>query len=241
MQDPQAAEQGPDARQVGIVGMLGAEDHVEMTRNTKLQASLSRINQKFSQMNDTLDSGELFLDAIYDEGITSGGVKVVADHGPHTFVFGVDMYKGTLDQKLIAGSELQSYPEPYGLPPVSVTRPDIASSALYLNDSILLGNFSFTPGIRFDHNDISGSFISPSLGMTYIANENTVLRVSVARGFTTPPLGFSEGGGLLLDPNPDLTREEVWSSQFGFETGAFRFFWLPSCPMVLRLLYWCVK
>jgi vitamin B12 transporter len=80
------------------------------------------------------------------------------------------------------------------------------------------GRWTFTPGIRYDYNTISGSFISPSLGITYKFDESIVLRSSLSRGFTSPPLGFTSGSGLFVDPNPSLKPEKVISYQLGLES-----------------------
>jgi len=50
----------------------------------------------------------------------------------------------------------------------------------------------------------------------------------VARGFTIPPLSWTSGGGLFLDPNPSLDPEEVWSYQAGVESAALRYLWVKA-------------
>lgn len=50
----------------------------------------------------------------------------------------------------------------------------------------------------------------------------------MARGFTIPPLSWSAGGALFLDPNPSLDREKVVSYQAGIETAALRYLWLKG-------------
>ena len=98
--------------------------------------------------------------------------------------------------------------------------------AIFFNDTITIGHWSITPGIRYDHNSISDDFISPSIGVTYGWSEKTLIRMTCARGFNTPTLSILSGGGLFLDPNPDLDPEEVWSYQAGVETAAIPYCWL---------------
>jgi len=201
-----------------------------LTRELSINLSLYRFDQKFDLMNDALglgmvgSAGEPYLDTTYDEAKTGGSGKLVWTHGSHTAVLGMDIEKGALDQTLHAGSFLQSM----GLPETTVTHPDIEKWALYVNDTIVIDRWSITPGVRYDHNSITGSFTSPSLGITYRLGEETIVRASVARGFTIPPLSWTSGGSLFLDPNPDLEPEKVWSYQAGVESAALKYLWAKA-------------
>ncbi len=195
-----------------------------------LNASFYRFEQKFDLMNTALglgmigSPGELYLDTTCDEAKTGGSGKLVWTHGKHTAVLGMDVERGALDQTLHAGSFLQSM----GLSETTVTNPDIQKWALYANDTIVIDRWSFTPGIRYDHNSITSSFTSPSLGITYRLGEETIARASAARGFTIPPLSWTSGGALFLDPNPNLEPEKVWSYQAGVESAALKYLWMKG-------------
>lgn len=188
------------------------------------------FKQKSTQENDALGSGmngtagDLFLKTIFDEQTIGGSAKLVWQPNIHTVVLGTDFLHGDLDQTQDAGQALQSF----GVPATATSRPEMSRWALFANDTIAFENLSITPGIRYDYNDITGSFVSPSLGATYSLGGNTIFRASVARGFTIPPLVTTSGGGLFLDPNPDLDPEEDWSYQAGFETAAARYFWIKA-------------
>ena len=201
-----------------------------LTRELGLNVSFHRYKQKSVLMNDVLGlglsgpSGELFLENICDEETTAGGGKLVWTHGAHTAVLGVDASHGRLDQTLHAGPLLQSM----DVPATSTTHPDIDQWAIYTNDTIIIERWSVTPGIRYDHNSITGPFVSPSLGVTYRLGEDSIVRASAARGFTIPPLSWTSGGALFLDPNPSLGPENVWSYQAGVESAAFRYLWLKA-------------
>jgi vitamin B12 transporter len=144
--------------------------------------------------------------------------------GLHTAVLGIDADRGTLDQTLQAGPVLQSF----GVPATSAVQPAIDKRAFYANDTIALDRWTITPGVRYDYNSIIGSFVSPSLGVTYKLGENSLARASVARGFTLPPLSTTSAGGLFLEPNPALKHESIWSYQAGLESAAARYFWVKG-------------
>jgi len=169
-------------------------------------------------------AGELFLKTSYTEETTGGSGKLVWRHGIHTAVLGVDLSRGKLAQTITAGSVLQLY----GVLPSFSTQPDIDKRAIYINDTIIIDRWAITPGIRYDHNSVTGSFVSPSLGVTYKLGENSILRASVARGFTIPPLSWTSGGALYLDPNPSLDSETVWSYQAGAETSVINYLRLKA-------------
>ena len=175
-------------------------------------------------LGSTGSAGELFREDYADEKTTGGSGKLVWRHGVHTAVLGVDLSSGKFDQTIIAGSVLQFD----GVPASSSTQPDIDKQAIYINDTIIIDRWAITPGVRYDHNSITGSFISPSLGVTYKLGEDSILRASVARGFTIPPLSWTSGGALYLDPNPSLDPEEVWSYQAGVETSVINYLWLKA-------------
>jgi vitamin B12 transporter len=201
-----------------------------LNREFSLNFSVYNFKQKSVITSDSLglgstgSAGELYLDTSYDEETTGGSGKLVWRHGVHTAVIGVDLSSGKLDQAIIAGSVLQLY----GVPASSSTQPDIDKRAIYINDTFVIDRWAITPGIRYDHNSVTGSFVSPSLGVTYRLGEDSILRASVARGFTIPPLSWTSGGYLFTDPNPSLDPEEVWSYQAGAETGAINYLWLKA-------------
>ncbi len=165
------------------------------------------------------DSGELYRETIYDEEVAGAYGKLTWRHKRHSGILGFDITHGTLRQEIISGKS--SLLE--GVPPVSETRPQTTEWAVYTTGSFVFGDFVLIPGVRFDHNDISGSFFSPSLGMTCRIGKHSLLRASLARGFRSPPLSYTSGGGVFLDPNPSLEAESVWSYQVGIETVAVKY------------------
>lgn len=170
------------------------------------------------------DAGDVYKQLTEKNKKIGGHAEWVLRHGSHKAVLGIEGEKGALDRYTSVGPKLQTY----GIPAEIASHPDIEQWAVFLNDTITWGRYSISPGIRFDYNDITGRFISPSLGITRRMGENSLLRVSVSRGFTIPPLMAMSGGALLLDANSDLDSEEMWSYQAGFETTALRYLWLKG-------------
>lgn len=169
-------------------------------------------------------TGSLYLGSrIYNE---SAGIKaqIVRNRNNHLTVTGIDFEKVKMDQTIYSGSLLQLY----GVPSVKEYSPDNTRWALYFNDTMSIGRWSVTPGIRLDYNNISNSFVSPSLGVTYLIRNDTLFRFSLARGFASPPLDWLGGGGVFLNSNPDLKSEEIWSYQAGVESGFVSFLLLKA-------------
>ncbi len=195
-----------------------------LTPELDLNLSLYTVEQKISINTGAIAPPEPFLENIADEGTTGAAGRLAWSGGRHTAVLGIDLSRGTLDQTINSGSLLQSF----GAPAVAMARPDINKWALYANDTIALGKWTVTPGVRYDYNDIIGSFVSPSLGVTRRLGEATVARASLARGFTVPPLSLTSAGGLFLPPNPSLKPESIWSYQAGLETTLASCLWLKG-------------
>ncbi len=164
-------------------------------------------------------AGQFFKGQVYDEQTVAGNVKLIYGGGRHTMVVGLDASHGDLDQTTTAGPLYQSM----GLPARSLTRPGIDKWAVFANDTMEFGPLAVTPGVRLDYDSVSGYFVSPGIGATYEPGEHTVLRASVARGFTSPPLGYTSGGGIFMVPNPALKREDGWSYQVGVESGVMEY------------------
>jgi vitamin B12 transporter len=106
-------------------------------------------------------------------------------------------------------------------------------AAVYLNDTLALGKFSVTPGLRFDSIDVDNTSLketalSPSLGATYEIAHKTILRGIVAKGFNIPAVSDLFADSIFFVKNPDLKLEKVWSYQIGVETGALKYFWLKA-------------
>jgi vitamin B12 transporter len=190
---------------VNVFSTTGALDY-RISPELSFKASAYTLAQKADTPLRSLADLSLIKEDIYDEQTVGGNLKLVYANGVHSAVLGADLSNGVLDQTMTAGGVS------------AFTNPRMHKWALFTNDTISLGKLALTPGVRLDHNNVSGSFVSPSLGATYELGEHVIARSSVARGFTSPPLGYSMGGGLRLLPNPALTAESGWSYQAGVES-----------------------
>jgi len=140
-----------------------------------------------------------------------GSARISWQQKRHNLIFGTDIDFGKLQSRDVSnGSQ------------------DLDKWAFYANDTVRLGTFSVTPGLRYDHTTTNGDFWSPSLGVTCALADSTVIRGYVARGFSIPPLGFTFGTGIFSVPNPNLKMERVWSYSAGFETAALKYVWLKT-------------
>ena len=203
--------------------------NLSLTKDWALNLSLFNIGKKITLDYKTLGifgdygpHGTLIKKNIFKEDSTGIKGQAVWTKKAHTAVFGIEYDNGSLDQKNLTGPALQSM----GYPAELVTTPDAGQWAVYVNDSMVIGRWSITPGVRYDYNSNSGSFVSPSLGTTYRLGNETILRGSVSRGFTSPPLSYVSGGAIFLSPNPSLEPEKIWSYQAGMESGIINFVWI---------------
>ncbi len=158
-----------------------------------------------------------------DESI-GGSAKLVWTHSAHNVVLGTDIIH--TEEDAIRG--FGPYFQTVGVPAVVEDSPVIDKYAVFVNDTVSIGRFSITPGIRYDYNTITGDFTSPSLGAAFKAGERTILRASVSRGFTIPPTASTSVGGFYYDPNPDLGPEKVWSYQTGIESSVTDYVWAKA-------------
>lgn len=125
----------------------------------------------------------------------------------------------------LSRSEMQ-YTSRYGIffDGPSITEDDPVTEdrhGVYANITYIKGNLSITPGLRYDEHSNSDESINPSLGITYLLNSDTLIRSSIAKGFSAPYLTASS----LF---PDLEPENTWTYQAGIETGHISFFHLKG-------------
>ncbi|MCI5222518.1 MAG: TonB-dependent receptor [Candidatus Electrothrix sp. AR4] len=92
---------------------------------------------------------------------------------------------------------------------------------IYGNLTYGKGNFSITPGLRYDYYSNSEETVNPSLGLTYLLTPDTLIRGSIAKGFSAPYLSASTN-------SPDLEPENTWIYQAGIETGRISYLHLKG-------------
>jgi vitamin B12 transporter len=153
-----------------------------------------------------LSTGDVFKNWTKDKTY-GASAKLTWKNKNHHVVVGSDYDNGTSD--------------------INSNKKRLRKFAVFANDTIIFDKFSVTPGIRYDDVNITGGFVSPSLGATYKISDNTLLRAFVARGFSIPILSASADNEIYyFKGNPDLAVEKVWSYQLGVETGILKYLWL---------------
>ncbi len=177
-----------------------------LSNNLDLSLSLRRSKTDFDFKEEILSTGDIFKITIEDDAYGTSA-KLTWKQERHNIVIGTDYDNGTSD--------------------INLSKKRLRKFAVFANDTIILDKFSVTPGIRYDDINITGGFISPSLGITYEISNNTILRAYVARGFSIPILSASVDNEIFFfKGNPDLKVEKVWSYQIGVETGVLKYLWL---------------
>jgi len=93
---------------------------------------------------------------------------------------------------------------------------------IYANATWTIGDVSLSPGLRYDYVSTSKEFVSPSFGATWRVRQDTLLRATVARGFSAPYLA------VFVDNNADLKPEKILSYQAGVETTRLPWMYLKA-------------
>ncbi len=180
-----------------------------ISKETTFNLGFWNIRQDYDYYNYQASTGSQLSHDYYEDTGYGSSAKLVWKRQEHNVVLGADADSRKLESSTLAGREHFQ-----------------RKHAFYLNDTITVNRFSFTPGIRHDETDTNGDFNSPSLGMTYKPLDTVLLRTYAARGFNVPPLSATFGGNQFTVPNPDLRMERVKSYQAGVETTAVPFVWL---------------
>jgi vitamin B12 transporter len=177
--------------------------------NASLNISLRASRQDTDHFMDELNTGMELDRSSYLEEAYGTSAKFVYEPEAQIIVVGADYDSGTWDYSTV-GDE---------------GKEGINKWAVYANDTVVLGRWSVTPGLRYDYSDIYGDFTSPSLGITFSPVNDVLLRAAVARGFGLPTLSHTYGTSSWYVKNPDIEVEKVWSYQAGVETAALKYVW----------------
>ncbi len=174
------------------------------------QLSLRTLQQGVNQFYYLYNTGTRFSSLFTKESSHGGSGQVTWKKGRHSLVLGADIDSGDLKSSSFTnlGAELDTW-------------------AAFANDTIRWGDFTITPGIRYDHTSTSGSFLSPGIGITWMGfGDTTILRATVGRGFSIPSLNFTNGTTSGFQANSNLKMEKVWSYQVGLETTWLEKLWV---------------
>ncbi|MBF0566225.1 MAG: TonB-dependent receptor [Nitrospirae bacterium] len=184
-----------------------------LTDSISDQATLSLgaryINQYQNDRYLKMGSGVLSSEYTGIDNTKGATVNLVWKPEGHTLVFGSEYDDGSTKATGMNGVK------------------NLIKSAVFTNDTLsVVKNVYITPGLRFDNINTSGSFLSPSFGITYKPAANTTIRFFVTRGFNAPSLTDTYGTGISYVPNLNLKVEKVWSYQTGIETTMLQYVWL---------------
>lgn len=90
--------------------------------------------------------------------------------------------------------------------------------ALYVNDTVTAGALSVTPGVRYDHSSLAGDVLSPSLGVTWLASRDLLLKALVSRGFHDPAIvKHFDAPRFGYYASGEIGPETIWSYQAGVQ------------------------
>jgi len=181
----------------------------QLSDELALSVNARASRQRFDLYMGTLSTGEAFELSRSDDRKYGASAALTWKHDVHSVVVGADY-----DYRQAVTNNLEGQ------------HPTQNVVAVYANDTISLGRFSVTPGLRYDHTGRVGDFTSPSLGVTYEIAAKTILRGYVARGFNLPNISSTISDATLFRHNPDLGPERVWSYQAGVESGLLKYVWL---------------
>jgi vitamin B12 transporter len=171
--------------------------------NDKIDLDLSlRTNyNKSVDFANLISTGEPLPDIKGHEVSEGGSAKITWRGRINTFAAGLDYDHLDIDTDPNLGRGVKLLSDKYGV---------------FLNDTLAIGDFSITPGIRYDRMRPVGDFYSPSLGVAWNPTDKITLRAYGARGYSLPAL------------NPDSTQQKVTTIQAGVETTYIPWLWLKG-------------
>ena len=184
----------------------------ELTDRMSLHLALQRFENDFAHDYLSLGTGlgvargDFLYGEQWDDTANSFASRLTWTEETFTANFGFESSRSKMDYESTLGSYFNG-PSTFTADPEQEER-----RGLYANATFVLGRFALTPGLRYDYSGNSEEFISPSLGATYQLAKDTLLRGSIARGFSAPYLSASAN-------SPDLDPETIWAYQAGVETG----------------------
>ncbi|MGE5300443.1 MAG: TonB-dependent receptor plug domain-containing protein [Acidobacteriota bacterium] len=172
-----------------------------LSKDLDLNVSGWIFNTNFKFYEKTVSTNEPIFDSgsSFDKYGFSGSLTWRA--GAHTIVAGSDVLNGRSKVSVHPGEAF-----------------DLKKYAFFANDTISLGALNITPGLRYDHTNLGGDIVSPSLGVTYLFSKDLLIRALVSRGFHDASIAsFFDDPTVGFVGNPGIKSEKIWSYQIGAE------------------------
>ena len=153
--------------------------------------------------DNDINAGDPIGDVTARETSYGGSARLTWRGGKNTLAAGadydfVDTFSGANNDP---GTDVKQLSDKYGV---------------FLNNTLAIGDFALTPGIRYDRMRPVGDFFSPSMGVAWNPTDKITFRTYWARGYSLPILLFG------------ATQERVTTVQAGVETTYIPWLWLKG-------------
>jgi len=156
------------------------------------------------KINDGYYAGESPKDYLYHSNDNMLGISL---YQSYSFWTG-NTVTGGLDYVRLGGNAWNEF----ATKNIDIVNKHINRGAGYLNISqILADKLTFNAGIRADYDEKSGVEWVPQGGVSYIANESTILKVIASKGFRNPTIREMY---MFPPQNPDLKPERLMNYEF---------------------------
>ena len=204
---------------------------------------VQRTDSRRIGTSDLLGGTHRVRDNFYGEHAWQAGVRAEkllrSGDWTHRLIYGADYVRNNIRNLYDGVAPLA--PERFPLKRFPDTRE--TSSALYLQDESVVGDWTLTPGLRLDHfaidvtsqagyfpparqpgKSLSGSAVSPKLGVMYRATPAWSVYGALATGFRPPEAGqlndhfeaiAPPNTRVIIQPNPNLKPEKSRGVELG--------------------------
>ncbi|MEP2024790.1 MAG: TonB-dependent receptor [Reichenbachiella sp.] len=123
---------------------------------------------------------------------------------------------GTTDHQFKTGVSIQYDLYDEVLNAVDFSRTEVVPGAYFEYSYSLLDKFNAMAGIRIDHHNLYGTFMTPRVHLRYALTDMTVLRASVGRGQRTASI-FAENIGVFASSRQLIVRGDNSDKPYGLD------------------------
>jgi vitamin B12 transporter len=170
--------------------------------NDTIDLDLSLRTRYLKAIDYWTHGGYYFADVVGRETTYGASTKVTWRSRMNNLAAGVDYdYLDISADANNGGTPVKLFSDKYGV---------------FLNDTLSVGKFSITPGIRYDRMRPVDDFFSPSFGVAWNPTDKITLRSYWAKGYSLPVL------------STDSNQQKVMTVQAGVETTYIPWLWLKG-------------